>query len=339
MTHGHGTFSDALADRFRFARRSHADYHALGVSEAASDAEIEQAYLRLIAQHQPERLVGLAEDLRRRAEHKARGIDAAYDRIRARRRRDAQRTSAAEASRAASSASAERRNTGGLLWVAMVLIAVVMATWFTGMREPAIPVPPQAPIPDASVAGMPASNMPPSSPPPSSLPPPSPPPSAGSASPPVVTPQGPSVPVPVPSNAEGRVQVDELVTLMPKDASPAPRTPPTSPALDGEAALVEALRAGQLRPATGGDLSRWSERWSRANRRGTPTGLQERAGFMKSYVIQKDFTIPDGLTGAHAVIFLLDAGAPFPRGNPGHSVVLDLSTGACMGVTCGMLLD
>jgi hypothetical protein len=39
------------------------------------------------------------------------------------------------------------------------------------------------------------------------------------------------------------------------------------------------------------------------------------------------------------VIFLLDAGVPYPHGNPGHSVVLDLSTGACMGVTCGMLLQ
>lgn len=60
---------------------------------------------------------------------------------------------------------------------------------------------------------------------------------------------------------------------------------------------------------------------------------------MTSYVIQKDFTIPDGLNGAHAVIFLLDTRVSYPRGNPGHSVILDLSTGACVGVTCSMLLD
>jgi curved DNA-binding protein CbpA len=54
----------------------------LGVAEDASDTEIEQAYRRLISQYHPDKLVGVAEELRRQAEKKAGDINAAYDRIR-----------------------------------------------------------------------------------------------------------------------------------------------------------------------------------------------------------------------------------------------------------------
>ena len=58
-------------------------YRVLGVPANASDAEIDQAYRRLIRQYHPDRLVGIAEDLRRQAEKKAGEINAAYDRIKA----------------------------------------------------------------------------------------------------------------------------------------------------------------------------------------------------------------------------------------------------------------
>ncbi len=70
------------ADWFRFADRREAAYRTLGVAETASDAEIDQAYRRLIAQYHPDRLVGVAEELRRQAEQRAAEINAAYDRIR-----------------------------------------------------------------------------------------------------------------------------------------------------------------------------------------------------------------------------------------------------------------
>jgi hypothetical protein len=140
----------------------------------------------------------------------------------------------------------------------------------------------------------------------------------------------------VAATAGDMAPVERMVTLMPKDPPQASRAPPGP---SGEAGLVEALRAGQLRPATGADFSRWALRWSEANRRSLPADFQGRSGSMTSYVIQKDFTIPEGLNGAHAVIFLLDTRVPYPHGSPGHSVILDLSSGACMGVTCGMLLD
>ena len=53
---------------------------------ALTDAEVEQAYRRLIGQYHPDRLVGVAEDLRRQAEDKAGEINAAYERIRKQRR-------------------------------------------------------------------------------------------------------------------------------------------------------------------------------------------------------------------------------------------------------------
>ncbi|WP_242109347.1 J domain-containing protein [Luteimonas aquatica] len=69
------------ADWFRSPRDN--PYRVLGLTEEASDAEIDLAYRRLISQYHPDRLNGVAEELRRQAESKAREINAAYDRIKA----------------------------------------------------------------------------------------------------------------------------------------------------------------------------------------------------------------------------------------------------------------
>ncbi len=290
-------------------QRSGAAYRILGVSEYATDAEIEQAYLHLIAQYQPDRLVGLAASIRREVEKKAREVDIAYDRIKALRKRPVHRNPGSESSSTAMAASEDRRSTGSLLWVALALTALVTITWLVSLRDLSMQASPQArtPGPAASADAMPAS-------------------------PAVAAPPAPAAPPPVAEVAD-TARVEDMVVLMPV-------VPPRALAApSGEAGLVEALRAGHLRPATGGDLSRWAARWSQANGRSMPAVFGERSGHMTSYVIQKDFTIPDGLNGAHAVIFLLDTRVSYPRGNPGHSVILDMSTGACMGVTCSMLLD
>lgn len=290
-------------------QRSGAAYRILGVSEYATDAEIEQAYLHLIAQYQHDRLVGLAASIRREVEKKAREVDIAYDRIKALRKRPVHRNPGSESSSTAMAASEDRRSTGSLLWVALALTALVTITWLVSLRDLSMQASPQArtPGPAASADAMPAS-------------------------PAVAAPPAPAAPPPVAEVAD-TARVEDMVVLMPV-------VPPRALAApSGEAGLVEALRAGHLRPATGGDLSRWAARWSQANGRSMPAVFGERSGHMTSYVIQKDFTIPDGLNGAHAVIFLLDTRVSYPRGNPGHSVILDMSTGACMGVTCSMLLD
>ncbi len=72
------------ADWFKSKRDT--PYRVLGVTEDASDAEVDQAYRRLISQYHPDKLVGVAEELRREAEAKASDINAAYDRIQTLRR-------------------------------------------------------------------------------------------------------------------------------------------------------------------------------------------------------------------------------------------------------------
>ena len=67
------------ADWFKSPRDN--PYRVFGLTSDASDAEIDQAYRRLISQSHPDRVAGAAPDLRRQAEDKARQINAAYDRI------------------------------------------------------------------------------------------------------------------------------------------------------------------------------------------------------------------------------------------------------------------
>ncbi|MDH7454028.1 DnaJ domain-containing protein [Luteimonas composti] len=68
-------------------RRGGAAYRALGLDQDASDEEIDQAYRRLMSQYHPDKLAGAAPELREQAERRSREINAAYDRIRQRRRR------------------------------------------------------------------------------------------------------------------------------------------------------------------------------------------------------------------------------------------------------------
>ncbi len=302
MTRWHRTFFGLFADRTVTA------YRTLGVSEYASDAELEQVYLRLIDQYRPGRLAGLAAPLRRQAERKALAIEAAYEEIRMLRKRPEYQHPAPEVSHSAKVTLEARGTTGALLWIALIVLATVIGIAL--LRDLLMSASPQARLstPDASAKAMP--------------------PAPAVAAPPV-----PISPTPAEATTAETVPPEEMMVLMPAEA------PPASPTLSGEAGLVEGLRTGQLRTANGSDLSRWALRWSEVNRRGVPTSFQERSGRMTSYVIQKDFTIPEGLHGAHAVIFLLDTRTPYPHGNSGHSAVLDLSTGACVGAICGVLLD
>lgn len=125
--------------------------------------------------------------------------------------------------------------------------------------------------------------------------------------------------------------VERVPVLMPV----APPAPPPDP----QVVLVEALRTGQLRIGNQNDLSAWTTRWGVVNHRNLPQRFGEHMRYQTVYVVQKDFAIPDGLNGANAVVFLVEPYKPFPRGKPGHSVILDVSSGACVGVVCGMMLS
>jgi DnaJ like chaperone protein len=57
-------------------------YAVLGLTRGASDREIKTAYRRLISQHHPDKLGDMPEELKHRAEERAREINAAYEKIR-----------------------------------------------------------------------------------------------------------------------------------------------------------------------------------------------------------------------------------------------------------------
>lgn len=69
-------------DRDWFRLRRDDPWRILGVTEDASQAEIDQAYRRLMSQYHPDKFATAAPELRRRAEVRAREINGAYDRIR-----------------------------------------------------------------------------------------------------------------------------------------------------------------------------------------------------------------------------------------------------------------
>jgi DnaJ like chaperone protein len=60
----------------------HADpYVVLGIERGANEREIKRAYRKLISQHHPDKLGDVPAELKRRAEERAREINAAYERV------------------------------------------------------------------------------------------------------------------------------------------------------------------------------------------------------------------------------------------------------------------
>lgn len=60
-------------------------YAVLGIAREANEREIKQAYRRLMSQHHPDKLGDVPDELKRRAEERAREINAAYERIKSER--------------------------------------------------------------------------------------------------------------------------------------------------------------------------------------------------------------------------------------------------------------
>ena len=60
-------------------------YAILGLTHDASDREIKRAYRKLISQHHPDKLGDVPEELKRRAEERAREINTAYEKIQSQR--------------------------------------------------------------------------------------------------------------------------------------------------------------------------------------------------------------------------------------------------------------
>ncbi|SEK40859.1 DnaJ domain-containing protein [Pseudoxanthomonas sp. GM95] len=71
-------------DWFKLAKDN--PYRAFDLTSDASDAEVDQAYRRLISQYHPDRMNGAAPELRARAAARAAELNAAYDRIKTQRK-------------------------------------------------------------------------------------------------------------------------------------------------------------------------------------------------------------------------------------------------------------
>lgn len=128
--------------------------------------------------------------------------------------------------------------------------------------------------------------------------------------------------------ARGEVSRPErdLVVLAPEPAGP-----------EGEAGLAAAMRAGTLRPAGPSDIAQWVSRHRAQGGRVRDDAID--TWMSPAYVIVRDFTFPGGLHGAHSATFVLPPGVPYPSGTAGHSLLLDVGSGACVGVTCRSLRE
>jgi hypothetical protein len=61
--------------------RDEAHYETLGLQPDATDAEVEQAYRRLMSQYHPDKVSGAADEIRALAEDRAQKINGAYEAI------------------------------------------------------------------------------------------------------------------------------------------------------------------------------------------------------------------------------------------------------------------
>ena len=112
--------------------------------------------------------------------------------------------------------------------------------------------------------------------------------------------------------------------------------------LAGKAGLDDAVRQGILRHATEKDIDAWFEYYDKTHNRTVSTQDDEARRFFigasrsqgSVYVILKPFQVPAGLYGAHSATFILQSGVPYPTGNLGHSTLLQMSDGVCIGPGC-----
>lgn len=95
----------------------------------------------------------------------------------------------------------------------------------------------------------------------------------------------------------------------------------------GRKGINEYLNAGKIKLVS----REFAEKW------GKEQGFLDFFPFGEQYLITDQITIPEGLSGAHSVIFYLEKGAPYPRGDLGHSMLFDLNTMGCYGIGCKML--
>ncbi len=138
-----------------------------------------------------------------------------------------------------------------------------------------------------------------------------------------------------PENSILQATPELIVATEPTPAVKAPAPPLNPPA--APMTLSQALRASVIRPGAPADLDRFRAKYRAVNQREMGKLLNENISRLPIYVIIGDYTFSadESLAGANAVLFILDKRVPYPSGDPEHSPILDMNTGACMGQICG----
>lgn len=96
--------------------------------------------------------------------------------------------------------------------------------------------------------------------------------------------------------------------------------------------LELAVKAGQLRAATQKDVQDWRAVVARAVASGQkvrPIAKDWDPILYRAYVVLQAFTFPPDLFGGNLATFFVPKGVPLPRGDRGHSVLLDFNTLKC----------
>lgn len=106
------------------------------------------------------------------------------------------------------------------------------------------------------------------------------------------------------------------------------------PSQSPEAGLAEAVRAGAIRPGGVADINVWKSAFQKKYGKALGHDFDERIKSMPVYVIKGEFTMPPGLVGSHAAIFVLFDSMLYPQGRPEDSLILEIGLGECLGPRC-----
>jgi hypothetical protein len=131
------------------------------------------------------------------------------------------------------------------------------------------------------------------------------------------------------------------------------RAQPTVPPIDDseppllsadQEGISQALGKGLIRSANEQDIQQFTEsleRYSLTKTNFLPAIFGGSSSSKKTeqllrnnnrYVILKNLRFPKGMGGANAVTFLLPPNVPYPRGELGHSTLLNINDGSCRGM-------
>ncbi|MCE7902677.1 MAG: DUF2339 domain-containing protein [Gammaproteobacteria bacterium PRO9] len=122
-------------------------------------------------------------------------------------------------------------------------------------------------------------------------------------------------------------QVNEAAVPRPGPQPGVVRMPPP-PLASQEAGIDQLVRQGVLRRATPRDVDAWIAATGSKDRESLHLDILDpftgNRYVMRTYVVTREMTFPEGLYGAHSATFIVPRNVPRPYGDPGHSTILEM---------------